>query len=401
MNAQAPLPYSTWLEDLDEPIVLFTLAPEPDDASYAHVERCDSFDERGLIEARVVELSHKFQFSRVFAQSEHDVLRAAKLRESLGLEGQSYNSARAFRDKLYMKTLAQAGGLAVPEFAALNTARDLYSFIVEHGYPCIAKPRTEAGSRGVYIIESKRDLDGFLQRPFPANYMVESFVEGPVFHVDGLMTEDKVLFTSASRYFNSCLSFLSGESSGSMLLDPSQTLSRRLVAATEILLASLPAAPHIAFHAEFFIDAANRILLCEIASRPGGSRTADPIELVYRLNMYEQWVRRSFGLPIELPAPQAWYSVGRLMIPPRSGRLLSLPESVPFDWVIDYRPNSAPGQRWESPTFSNANIASFILAGFDTHQVESRMYLLDDWFRERVEWEEPGRRASSEAVELE
>jgi hypothetical protein len=278
--------------------------------------------------------------------------------------------------------------LETPAFASLATPLDLYRFTSEHGFPCIVKPRTEAGSRGIRILKSMDDLKHFLQRPLPANSMIESFVEGPVFHVDGLMTVGQILFTSVSRYFNNCLSFLKCESSGSALLDPSGSLSKRLVSETEILLTALPSAPHIAFHAEFFLDPSDRIVFCEVASRPGGSRTADPIEVVYGLNMYEQWVRRSFGLPIELPAPRPWFCVGRLMIPPRYGRLLSLPESAPFDWVIDYLKNSRPGQRWDGPDFSNANVASFILSGRDTEQVEARMRLLDEWFQEQVEWEE-------------
>jgi hypothetical protein len=391
MNAQNAIPYSTWLHDFDGPIVLFTLDAEPDDPFYTHVERYDSFDIEGRVEVRALELSQRFPFTHVFAQSEHDILRAAELRERLALPGQSYNSARAFRDKFYMKTLARTGGVEVAAFAALTTSLDLHRFVAEYGYPCIIKPRTGAGSRGLRVLKSKADLKDFLQRPFPSDHMVERFIEGLVFHVDGLMTDGNILFASASRYFNNCLSFLCGESSGSALLDPRQPLSRRLVAKTEMLLAALPTAPHIAFHAEFFLDAADRIVFCEVASRPGGSRTADPIEVVYRLNMYEQWVRRSFGLPIELPVPAPWFSVGRLMIPPRRGKLLSLPESVPFPWVIDYRTNSAIGQHWEQPAFSNANVASFILSGRDTEQVESRMHLLDAWFRGQVEWEEPQR----------
>ena len=388
MNAQNAVPYSTWLRDFAGPIVLFTLDSAPEDAFFAHVERFDSFDRHGLTEVRAIELSQRFIFTHVFAQSEHDILRAAELREWFGLPGQSYDSARAYRDKYYMKTLARAGGVETPNFAALGTPLDLCRFTAEYGFPCIVKPRTDAGSRGVRVLRSKDDLKHFLERPLPANYMVESFVAGPVFHVDGLMTDGQVLFTSASRYFNNCLSFLTGESSGSALLDPTQPLARRLADKTKMLLAALPSAPHIAFHAEFFLDAADRLLFCEVASRPGGSRTADPIEVVYGLNMYEQWVRRSFGLPIELPAPRPWFSVGRLMVPPRLGRLLSLPESAPFDWVIDYRPNSAPNQWWEGPAFSHANVASFIVSGRDTEQVESRMRLLDDWFRQQVEWEE-------------
>jgi predicted ATP-grasp superfamily ATP-dependent carboligase len=388
MNAQAALSYSACLHDLGLPIVLFTLGHDVEDHSFAHVERFNSYDSHGLTEIRAVELSERFSFSHVFAQSEHDILRAAKLREWFGVAGQSYDSARAYRDKVYMKTLAQAGGVETPAFAALTSPLDLYRFAAEHDFPCVVKPRAAAGSRGVRIVTSVDDLKAFLQRPLPEHYMIEAFIDGPTFHVDGLMTGDQILFCCASRYVNGCLGFKSGKSLGSVLLDPSHELSRRLFAETKTLLVSLPPAPHLAFHAEFFVDRADRLVFCEVACRPGGSGTVDMIEVAYGLNLYEQWIRRSFGLRIELPERRPWCSAGSLLIPPRRGRLRSIPANAPFDWVVDYRPNSAPGQWWEDPTFSTANVASFIVRGIDADEVEFRIHQLDNWFREYVEWEE-------------
>ena len=388
MNAQSPLPYSRWLGGWIHPIVLFTLDHNSEDDCFAHVERFASFDEHGLTEIRAIELAERFPFTHIFAQSEHDILRAAELREWFGLRGQSYDSALAYRDKVYMKTLARAGGVETPAFAALTTPLDLYRFAAAHGFPCVVKPRRGAGSRGVRIIGSGAELRRFLERPLPAQYMAEAFVDGPSFHADGLAADGRVRFGCASRYLNNCLSFQTGESLGSILLDPSDRLSARLLAETEKLLAALPPAPHFAFHAEFFLDKPDRLVLCEVACRPGGSGTVDMIELANGFNLYEQWVRGSFGLPIELPRQSARGSAGSLLIPPRRGRLLSLPEEAPFDWVVEYRPNSASGQVWEAPGFSTANVASFIIAGRDAAEVESRMQLLDRWFRDRVVWDD-------------
>jgi hypothetical protein len=388
-SAQNAFPFGEWLRDLNEPAVLFALDQRPEDGDFfAHVERFDSFDGRGLAEIRAVELAERFPFSRIFAHSEHDILRAAQLREWFGLSGQLSDSARAYRDKVYMKDKARFGGVATPPYVELTTPLDLYRFAVEHGYPCVVKPRWGAGARGVRILDSFADLKDFLRRTLPEQSMAEGFVAGQTFHVDGLATGGEMLFVCASAYFNSCISFMTGESTGSVLLDPSRPLWQRLVEETRKLIAAFPPAPHFAFHAEFFLDPEDRLLLCEIACRPGGSRIADMIEVAYGLNMYQQWVRRSLGLPIELPAPRPWSSAGRLFVPPRRGRLRSLPESVPFDWVVDYRPNSVPGQSWGDPDFCSANIASFIVSGPDAEQVDARLHLLDDWFREQVEWED-------------
>jgi len=397
MNLQDPIPYADWLEDLGEPIVLFTMGEASEDSSFAHVEKFESFDNQGLTEVRALELAERFTYHRIFAQSEHDLLRAAELREWFGVKGQSYSSAWAFRDKFHMKTLAKAGGMEVPCFAALATPLDLYRFGLRHGFPCVVKPRKAAGARGICVLRSLAQLKQFLQKPLGEDYMAESFVDGPMFHVDGLMSAGRILFVSASKYVNNCISYQDGQSSGSVLLDPAQPLSERLVSKTEQLLSSLPLAPHFAFHAEFFIDEADRIVFCEVAARPGGSGIVGMIEQAYGVNLYQQWVRRSFDLPIELPAAKPWTAVGLLWVPPQRGRLCSMPASVPFEWVVEYRPHSKTGQWWEHPQSNGPNIASFTVSGSDTEQVESRIRMLDEWFRERVEWEENPELSPAEA----
>jgi hypothetical protein len=368
MNGRNAIPYSSWLKGYDGEIVVFSLERDPQDGAFAHVERFESFDHHGLTETRAIEL-------------------AAQLREWLDVPGQSYDSALAYRDKVYMKTLARRGGIQTAAFAGLETPLDLYRFAADNGYPCVVKPRTGAGGRDIHILNSIDDLKRFLRNPLPKHSMVEAFVDGPLFHVDGLVTDGRVLFVSPSRYIKNCLSFQTGASTGSVLLDPSQEVSRRLIATTEALIAALPTAPHFAFHAELFINSRDQVLLCEIACRPGGLRTADPIEILYGVDLYRQWVLRSFGLPIELQARSARFSVGRLVVPPCRGRLISMPRSIPFDWIADYRPNSVAGQLWDEPDSCASHIASFIFCGSDVEEVESRMALLDNWFRAQVVWE--------------
>jgi hypothetical protein len=388
MNSQEPIPYGVWLREVASSIVLFTMRHEVDDHCFAHVERFDSFDSHGLTEIRAIELHERFPFTHIFVQSEHDILRAAQLREWFGLEGQSVDSARAYRDKIYMKTLAQAGGVEMPCFRALTTSLDLYAFANQQGFPCVVKPRTGAGSRGVRVLWSIDDLKSFLKKPLPVNYMVETYVDGTTYHVDGLVTEGRMLFSSVARYFRGCLSFQKGENSGCVLLDPTEELSTRLVNKTKEVIACLPSPSQLAIHAEFFIDTSDQLLFGEIACRPGGSRTVDPIEIAFGFNMYQQWVRRSMGLPIQFPEPREWHAVGRFLVLPHRGRLLSLPTAAPFEWVIDYRSNSAPGQYWEAPEFGQANVASFIISGNTTEQVESRMKILDNWCKDEFHWEE-------------
>ena len=64
------------------------------------------------------------------------------------------------------------------------------------------------------------------------------------------------------------------------------------------------------------------------------------------------------------------------------------PNQCVFVGVLDYRPNSASGQTWKDPDNCAAHIASFLVTGSRTEQVEARLEQLDSWFLKQVEWEE-------------
>ncbi len=386
-QSQSPMPYGRWLAELAEPLVLFTNERSDDDANYAHVEYLDAFDADGLLEYRVLELAERFRFTRIFAQSEHDLIRAAHLREWLGLPGQSRDSVRAYRDKLYMKSRAQAAGVKVPAFAELSAPLDLRAFVSAHGFPVVVKPRADAGGRGVRTLSSDQEVRAWLAAPVPRDYMVESFVPGPLFHVDGLAVEGCLISCCSFRYLNTCLSYQTQQSVGAFLIDDRDPLAGRLLRATEQVIAALPAADQLAFHAEFFVTPQDDIVFCEIAARPGGSRTADAIEAAYGFNMYQEWARQSVGLPPLALGRARVGSAGNLLIPPRRGRLHAIPDVAPFDWVVDYRKNALVGQDCDLPTFCSAHVASFIVAGPTAAEVERRLFAVDEWFGAHTRWE--------------
>ncbi len=94
------------------------------------------------IELKAVELHKKYGFSRVVYQAEQDVLRAAQIRELLGLAGQSVESALQFRDKLIMKETLLARHdvvrtILIPTFARVVGVKSILAFIAQHDYPVV------------------------------------------------------------------------------------------------------------------------------------------------------------------------------------------------------------------------------------------------------------------------
>lgn len=388
-NRSLAFRFRDWLCDLEEEIVLFSQVDRPDAADYARVERIDSFDSDGRTDVRALEAARQTGVRTVFAHSEYDLIRAAKLRETLGLPGQSTESAFAYRDKVRMKQLAAKGGVAVPPYRRLCDPLDLHEFADQHGYPLVVKPCDGGGSRNTQVLRDREELQAWLVSGWTSGMMAEGYVEGDMYHVDGLVVGGEVVFASASRYVNGCLAFQDGVSLGSVLLDPESGMSDRMLAETRRVLDALPGAPVLAFHAEFFHTPDDRILLCEIASRTGGGPIVDTIREICGIQLNRAWVRLHCGLPEPLTDEREKGLLGGyLIVPSRPGTLLDIPESLPFDWVLRYTPSVHRGQVIGQAVSSVDSLATLIVKGSSEEIVTARLLEANEWLLSRLRWKE-------------
>ena len=81
----------------------------------------------------------------------------------LGLVGISYDTAIKATDKGEMIKAFEVAGVEHPWYYILHTPEDLKKVVSEITYPCISKPVDNAGSRGVVLIESSKDLENAIQ----------------------------------------------------------------------------------------------------------------------------------------------------------------------------------------------------------------------------------------------
>ncbi|MFH8716321.1 hypothetical protein ACH4GC_34220, partial [Streptomyces zaomyceticus] len=112
-SALAIRPYREWMGD-GHRLLLITdaRALSADDeirggqlASFDATVPLVDYHDSVLVEREALRLHAEFGFDEIIALSEFDLLRAARLRDLLGLRGQNEESAIAFRDKLVMKDL--------------------------------------------------------------------------------------------------------------------------------------------------------------------------------------------------------------------------------------------------------------------------------------------------------
>ena len=260
-------------------------------------------------------LARSRQIDLIVALDDFDVETAAHLREHFRLPGMGDTLARNFRDKLAMRTSARNAGLQVPEFTGAFNHDRLREFMARVPPPWLLKPRSEASSMGIKKINYPDELWPVLdslgdQQSF---FVMEQFVPGDVYHVDGLVENGEVLFSIAHKYGQPPLSVYAG--GGVFItrsLDRDSEESKALVAFNKQVLKALGLARG-ATHSEYIrAHADGRLYFLENAARVGGANIAECVEHATGVNLWAEWARIEIanlrGVHYQLPNVHAGYA---------------------------------------------------------------------------------------------
>jgi glutathione synthase/RimK-type ligase-like ATP-grasp enzyme len=122
---------------------------------------------------------------RIVALDDFDVELAAMLREYLRIPGMGETTARAFRDKLTMRTRARSAGIACPEFIHVLNHKAIDEWTARVPAPWVLKPRSQAAAIGIRKLHSADELWPAVERlgDAGADYLLERFVPGDVYHL--------------------------------------------------------------------------------------------------------------------------------------------------------------------------------------------------------------------------
>lgn len=386
-------PYEEWLKETGEELLMLSSDEYSDQFPknrYSYFESFSNYADNGCVEWKAIQLYEKYRYHTIIAIAERDIYRASLLRQKFGLAGQSYQSATEYRDKVVMKRIVKQNGVLTPSFRRLTSNLSLIEFSMEHGFPLIVKPVDSAGSVGTILIKNKDDLTKLLAKGIPSNWEVESFVEGEMYHVDGLVYQGKLVFVTASKYATSCLDFQAGGFTGSYLIDQESKLAKRLMKEVEKVINALDTPLHTTFHAEFFHTPADEIVLCEIASRTGGGRINLMLERSFGFNITRASIFAQLGFPLQLPKrvqqlnPKVF--TGHALLPPRKGTYIATDTTKMPEWIVEFRLLAKSGQQYHSPTSSVDHICSLLVEGRSEQEVEERINEGMKWFYRSTTW---------------
>lgn len=298
--------------------LLYVTLRECRDALEAEPRRVRAVDdleyETVLKQARVL-ADEGGPFDGVVGLSEYDVLTAARVRDAMAIPGPSADLVLGFRDKVEMKRRVAGAGLRVPAYVPLTCDTSADDVVQALGLPVVLKPRARAGSIGVQVVTGAAELDLALRNCDRDEYECEQFVSTEIYHVDGVMSEGRAHFVSASGYVNTPLDFISGKPLGSVLLDPGALRTQLIGFAIECIGAlGLQTG---CFHMEIVRSPIGEPVFLEAALRPGGALVCHLHRDVYGVDLMSECFRTSLGLPL-LSADSRhfeYFSAGWVVVP--------------------------------------------------------------------------------------
>ncbi|MBI2343451.1 MAG: hypothetical protein HYV02_03820 [Deltaproteobacteria bacterium] len=363
---------------------------------YPLLEWYEQYKTAGSVVLRAYELGKRMHFSRIIALAECDILRAADLRKAFEIAGQQPPSAKAYRDKHEMKHYLHACGIPVAAGRRVESALDIFDAAHAYGYPIVIKPIRSTGAQDIHILRTEEALIGFVQQHYAQTFvyephlLVEQYIHGRSFHIDGLISGKTVVMIWPSEYLYDPLSVQTeGNPCCSMLLDKKHLLRHPLCDLVTRAITALPSPEHTtSFHAEAFVTDDHSVIFGEIACRTGGAYINTLWSRAFDVNLDAYAARGQAGLVDPIPSLESRLDslYGGMCIPPRFGKLRHIPRTCPLGYVHEYHPMGEPGRDYTHPTKTTECIASFLFSGSTTHQLKERAREIRRWFHDHVRW---------------
>lgn len=348
------------------------------------IDNWDSFE----VEREIIKLHSEINFSNIISFREEDILRVAKLREFLKIDGQNLKNALLFRDKYLMKTYLQSIGLCKTKLAPIDDYIDCLKFVNDVGFPIVLKPRTGLGSVNTFVINNENELYEVVSHNNIQNYISEEYIEGDVFHVDILVNNYEIKYASTAKYVNNCLAYKEGKSTASVFLPYNNEKSKKMISFAKNIISHMPIEKNSIFHVEIF-DSPQGLELCEIACRAGGAQIVPIVDRAYGINLYQDYLYANISSISDdnLSFYKATTPQGYLMVSPQEGKIVSFPTEIDFPNIEKYEIYAKKGREYSKANSSVYSIASFEISGTTIEEVSQNLQELDYIYKSNVVYE--------------
>ncbi len=302
-------------EDVPPPMISKTAAPLALD--YRDISRSAQI---------ISEFAQKTPVGAVIGLDDSGTLIASAASQLLGLPYNDPSSALAARSKAVMREHFARAGVPSPAFKRYTLSDDPDGIAAVQAYPCVLKPTTMSGSRGVMradnageFIQRYEKLRNLLISTHCDEFLVEEYIPGPEVALEGLMVEGKLhvlaLFDKPDPldgpYFEETI-----------YVTPSRLHESRQKEIAEVVseAASALGLRHGPVHAELRLPAGKRPVMVEVAARSIGGSCAKTLRFTGKASLEEVILRQAFGMEFS-PEREAGAG-GVMMIPIPEGGIL-------------------------------------------------------------------------------
>ena len=268
--------------------------------------------------AQVLRRKHPVQ--GVVPQSEAVVVPAAELGELLGTQGLTLDVATRFRDKYRLKSMLRNApdGPRMNLSTKVTSVPQVMSFVQRHGVDTfVLKPNDGCGNSHVSFFSadsSPADLEAYFANSAGFDVLLEEFIEGHEFCVNGQVTEDgRVITYSVQRTEHRPANGYPNLAGGFHILasTTSEFATAAGYAAQVLSTAGLRSSP---FHMEIKIGPDGPCLI-EVAARLGGAGIPSDTKLAHggQVDLFTEAARCYAALP-GAPAQPDWSQYDRSVV---------------------------------------------------------------------------------------
>jgi len=291
----------------------------------------DLHDRDAATEA-IVALARRGPIDAVVAVDDQGVLVAAEAGARLGLPANPHAAVAATRDKAVMRRAFAAAGVPQPGYRVVGPEDDVAAVASALGFPCVVKPVSLSGSRGVIRADDPVATDAAATRvrrileeadeDAGGPLLVERFVEGDEVALEGLLRAGRLEVLTVfdkpdpldGPYFEETIYVTPSRKDSATL---ARIASRTADAIRALGLREGP------IHAELRV-AGDDVCVLEVAARSIGGLCSRALRFGAGVRLEELILRHALGLPLDgLHRESA--AAGVMMLPiPRAGVLVAV-----------------------------------------------------------------------------
>lgn len=256
-----------------------------------------------LDSSQLIEVGEKEKPNGVVTNSEPAFLSMAHAAEKLGLRCMSVDDTKLYKNKFLMREFCHEHGILSPRYKCCKNVEEALDFFNEIQKKCIIKPLDNSASRGVFSVNSEKDIKLHFDQCITASsadnpaIIIEEYITGTEFTIDGIMTPKghRSLAISEKKHYEY------NENVAYQLLfdNKNEYFDYDLLRKENDHLVDLTGIPFGLTHAEYKYSN-GRFFLIEIQARGGGNYIAtDIVPFISGVDSYKEQLKWAVGEEVD------------------------------------------------------------------------------------------------------